>query len=121
MFWKYSRSETKQLLNATLIVFASFAIFVGHSWNISLEQERGLTANTVGVMAGVEDNGINTLAVKLDDRERELDARELALTNSNGSSDRKLLLGVMVLGASLFGLIMLNFYLDSKRRMSLVE
>jgi hypothetical protein len=121
MFWKYTRSETKQLLNATLILFAGCALFVGHSWNVVVEQERSLTANTVGVMAGVEDNGVNTFVAQLDAREKELDALELALVQANSSSDRNMLIGVMILGASLFGLIMLNFYLDSKRRMSLVE
>lgn len=120
MFWKYTRSETKLLLNATLLLAAAFALFVGQNWQMMLEQERYLTANTVGVYAGVEDNGVNSLVAQLEEREKELDARELALVKSNTLSNRNTLLGMMLTGMALFGLIMLNFYLDSKRRMSLV-
>jgi hypothetical protein len=119
MFWKYTRSETKLLLNATLLLVATFALFIGQSWKVVLEQERNLTANTVGVYAGVEANGVNTRVASLDKREKELDARELALVEANLKTTKNTLLGVMVLGAGLFGLILLNFYLDSKRRTSL--
>ncbi|HCC04849.1 TPA: hypothetical protein DEP58_00910 [Patescibacteria group bacterium] len=121
MFWLYSKREIKLLLNTTLVLFSAFALLLGQSWSIALQQDSDLTANTVGVYAGVEENGVNTLVAQLDEREKMLDARELALTTSQGSGDRKVLLLITLMGSGLLGLILMNFYLDSKRRKSLVS
>jgi len=119
MFWKYTRNETKTLLNITLLLFATYVIFVGQSWKTVLIEERNLVANTVGVFAGVEKNEVNTLTAQLDTREKELDARELALTQANIIAQKKLLSSMLLAGGALFGLILLNFYLDHKRRLSI--
>jgi len=121
MFWLYSKNETKLLLSTTLLLFAAFALLLGQSWGVSIEQDSNLTANTVGVYAGVEDNGVNTLVAQLDEREKVLDTRELALRTVQGTGDRKVLLLITLMGGGLLGLILMNFYLDSKRRRSLVS
>lgn len=112
MLWRYSRRDTKVLLLATLLVFGGYALLLAQSWRSSVGHEVPITANTVGVFAGVEENGINTLAQNLDARERSLDAREAALRGG----DAKTLSAVTVMGGVLLALILLNFYLDNKRR-----
>ena len=120
MFWLYSKKEIKLLLNTTLLLFVAFALLLGQSWNNALQEDSELTANTVGVFAGVEENGVNTLAVQLDEREKVLNARELALATSQSTGNKKVLLLITLMGCGLLGLILMNFYLDSKRRRSLV-
>jgi len=121
MFWLYTKKEFKLLLNTTLLLFATFALLLGQSWSKALEHESELTANTVGVYAGVEENEVNTLVAQLDEREKVLNARELALNISQNSSDKKVLILITLVGGGLLGLILMNFYLDAKRRMSLAS
>ena len=76
-------------------------------------------ANSVGVFAGVEENEVNALATQLDARERALNAREEALLTAQSSTTDELTLLLLTLsGFGMFGLILLNFYLDGRRRMS---
>ena len=124
MFWKYSPQESKLLLVATLMLFSAFSLVIGSSWRTYVVSDVYMTANSVGVYAGVEGNEFNTLAQALDEREQELDRREQALINSSANAttpiDEITLLLVTIAGFGLFGLILLNFYLDSKRRVSIV-
>lgn len=121
MFWQYSRKEVKLLLVATLMMFSGYALVVGYGWQAATEQSVDLAANTVGVFAGVQQNEVNSIASQLDAREKELDAREAVLNNAPAYVvDKTTLLLVTMVGIGLLGLILLNFYLDSKRRDSLV-
>ncbi len=118
MMWRYSRRDTKVLLLATLLVFSGYALLLGQSWRTHLRTHSyQVTANTVGVVAGVPENEINTYVAALDERARVLDAREENIVRTSNNNNSLLL--VTLGGLGLFGLILLNFYLDHKRRMSL--
>ena len=121
MLWHYTRREMKVLLLATLIVFSGYGFVLAHEWAQVVTTNLKLTANTVSVYAGVEPTEINTLAQQLDAREKDLDAREEALVRQGPvtQKDIRTLTVVSIVGAILLGLILLNFYLDSKRRYSL--
>lgn len=119
MFWLYTNKELKLLLNMTLVLFAVFALMLGQSLKVLHTQELALSANTVGVFAGVQENEVNTIVAQLDARESELDAREAMLLRTQYSSDRRVLLFMFLIGGGLLGLILVNFFLDSRRRMSL--
>jgi hypothetical protein len=121
MFWHYTRRESKVLLNATLIVFAAYAFLIAYSLDSALEREAALEANVISVGAAVDETETNVLMAQLDERARELDAREAALTAqpSPTGTDSRTLLFMALVGAGLLGLILLNFYLDHQRRMSL--
>ncbi len=81
-----------------------------------------LTASTAGVFAGVEGNAINKLATELDEREKQLDLRESALIDKRINDQNKgPLIIISFVGLGLLGLILLNFYMDSKRRMNLAS
>jgi hypothetical protein len=118
MLWCYSRTNTKVLLLATLLVFSGYALLLGQGWQAAARTQVNLTGEAVGVLAGVEPNSVNTYMNQLDERARALDAREAAIV-SQSTTDTRTLLAVTLVGAGLLGLILLNFYLDSKRRMSL--
>lgn len=120
MMWQYSRRDTKVLVLATLLVFSGFGLMAGNNWR-SLAPGTDpylLSANSVGVLAGVSANRMNTLAEQLAERERELTAREAALAHT-GQANAQTLMVVTVAGAGLLGLILTNFYLDNRRRHSL--
>jgi hypothetical protein len=120
MLWRYSRKDTKVLLLATLLLFSGYALLLAQDWQQALVTRPVLTASTVGVVASVNENDVNRYTAALDARARELDAREAALTGNNSvSTDTTTLLTVSVIGIGLLGLILLNFYLDHKRRLSL--
>ncbi|MCK9352236.1 MAG: hypothetical protein WCT49_05420 [Candidatus Paceibacterota bacterium] len=77
----------------------------------------------IGMTAGVKDNGYNTLAqslkerdAALTERERLLSEKEAAILNAEGKGNAKLSFLVIGVGSLLLGLISLNFYLDAKRR-----
>ncbi len=118
MFWKYTIKDTKVMLNATLLLFSVFAFFVGYGWKHAFETGQMITANTVGVYAGVEKNEVNTLMAQLEKKEKELDAKEMALVQRQNDYDKYTLGLISLVGFSLFGLILLNFYLDYKKRLS---
>lgn len=118
MFWRHSKSETKSLLSATLILFSAYAFLIGQSWKNVITEELQITANSVSVYAGVEENEINTLVAQLHEREKTLEARENAIASRSVVADNTTLLLVTIIGGSLLGLILLNFYLDSRRRTS---
>lgn len=109
----------KILLLATLSVASGIGLMLGQEWRDTRESvpER-ITANVVGVYASVPGNPTNDLAAQLEARRQELDAREAALT-TRGTVDTRTLTVVTILGASLLGLILTNFYLDNRRRHSL--
>lgn len=119
MFWERSRKEMKMLLVATLLLFSAFALVITNSWVALYTENSSLPANSVGIYASVQENGVNTLAAQLDAKERELNAREQAIIQLETKNDTIPLLLVSLTGLGLFGLILLNFYLDSKRRLSI--
>jgi hypothetical protein len=61
------------------------------------------------------------LMAQLNERAQELDAREAAITAQTipSGTDSRTLLFMVLIGGGLLGLILLNFYLDHQRRMSL--
>lgn len=120
MMWQYSRRDTKVLVLATLLVFSGFGLMAGNDWrSLALGTDPYLlSASSVGVFVGVSDNPINTLAEQLAVRERELAAREAALAQTGQASPATLMV-VTVTGTGLLGLILVNFYLDNRRRHSL--
>ena len=122
MMWQYSRRDLKVLLLATLLVFSGIGLMLGRDWRTASELSYSttfVTANSVGVLAAVPENSASTLAAQLDERARELDAREATLVRTQGTDTRTLTI-VSIMGAGLLGLILLNFYLDTRRRNSLV-
>jgi|GEM_PF-3521368 len=121
MLWHYSRRESKLLLLATLVLSSGYAFLLAHDWQAQSPHDVALSASAVSVAANVEQNKVNTLMAQLEQREQQLSQREAALTATypeRAASDQTLFLVTMV-GIGLLGLILLNFYFDSKRRLSL--
>jgi len=112
MLWRYTRHEMKVLLIATLCVSTGCAFVASRALRNAPDN---LTANTVGVFAGVAPNAVNMRMDELDARERVLTAREAALTTTAPTPERAILAEIAA-GIVLLGLILLNFYLDHKRR-----
>ncbi len=121
MLWRYSRSDTKVLLVATLLVFSGYGLLLSHEWQSAAPSVGFQAANTVGVQLGVPENEINTRVAQLDEREAAIVAREQAIaqTSPGRGADATTLFWVTIAGIGLLGLILLNFYLDSRRRYSL--
>lgn len=115
MLWRYSRQDSKVLLVTTLLVFSGYGLLLSASWRTQ-EEYQVLTAQSVGVFAGVEANPTNQYMAALDERARELEAREAALRHVEGVADKRILALITLGGGVLMGLILLNFYLDHKRR-----
>jgi hypothetical protein len=119
MLWQYTRRDTKKLLFATLCIFSAYGFLLGASWQDRIRTVP-LTASTVGVLAAVPQNEANTLLAQLEEREHAIEVREAMLAERSGNTtDETTLLLVTIVGAGLLGLILLNFYLDSRRRVSL--
>lgn len=119
MFWHYTRRDSKVLLLSTLAVFAAYGLLLAGDLHLGKESSM-LPAQSIGVYAGVEQNEYNTLAAELSARERELAAQEAVLRGGAPQQvDSATLLAIVCVGAGLLGLILLNFFLDSKRRRSL--
>jgi hypothetical protein len=82
---------------------------------------RMFASATIGMSVGVEPNPYNTLALQLEEKKSELDAREgriLALEDALHSSrrtERFLAFGSLALSTCLFMLVGLNFYMDGRR------
>ncbi len=121
MFWKHSRKDTALLLNATLVLASAYAFVILQAWNDGYPSQHmeEMTANSVGIYAEVEENEVNGLVAQLDAWEEELTAREATLLRAEQTNERYPLLLITVVGFGLLGLILLNFYLDTKRRVSL--
>lgn len=117
MMWRYSVHETKTLLMGTLVVASAYGFLIADSFPAQVRTD-ALTGNTVGITAGVAPNELNTKALALAERERELEVREASLntTQSATRNDRTALIFSSVMGLILLGLILLNFYLDGIRR-----
>ena len=118
MLWRYTRRESKVLLLATLLTMSGYAYLLAESWKYELAQSLQ-TAQVVGVFAAVAPNEVNTRMEELDAREADIAARESLLIEDITRRDRSILIIVSLIGAVLLALIMLNFYLDQQRRMSL--
>ncbi len=118
MYWRYSRGDSKVLLLATLFVFSAYALMLWSDMREVREYERQ-GAQTIGVVASVPENELNSAATQLEDRARALDAREAALRDNERTPDRDTIVLVGIVGGVLLALILLNFYLDHARRRSL--
>jgi len=121
MMWQYTRREMKLLLLATLLVFSGYGLILSTNWQEAQRTKSVIdqTATSVGVLAQVPENEVNALVRQLSAREAELAAREEALLQMQSSTDTRTLALVTVVGVALLGLILLNFYLDTRRRHSL--
>jgi hypothetical protein len=117
MLWRYTQRETKTLLLATLLVFSAGGLLLADSWQEV--RTRALTANTVGVLAEVPENQVNTYLAELNERERLLAARESALIGGAVPTSDTTLTVVSLAWGFLLALILMNFYLDHKRRLLL--
>jgi len=116
MLWQYTRRDTKVLLVAVLCTFSAYGFLIGQGWT-SRTTDVAITANVVGVFAGVDANAENTLLAQLQEREHALEMREaMAVDRVASGTDDTTLFIVTIVGLALLGLILLNFYLDSKRR-----
>lgn len=75
----------------------------------------------VGMYAGVEPNEYNLLAQQLDERSKELDAREAhiaqqeILIREGDNSEKTSIVYATAIGLLLLVLVLFNFYLDWKR------
>lgn len=110
----------KTFLNATLLLASAYVLFLGGVWGSAVYQKPSdMTANSVGVFLGVEENEVNRIVAMIDSKERELREREEVLARTASSESTLPLYAFSLIGIGLFGLILLNFYLDFKRRQSL--
>ena len=121
MMWQYTRRETKLLLLATLLVFSGYGLILSQNWQAAQRADvrENQVATPVGVLAAVPENEVNTLVQQLQSKEEELAVREAEVLRAESRTDTKTLALVTVIGAGLLGLILLNFYLDMRRRHSL--
>jgi hypothetical protein len=81
-----------------------------------------LASAVVGASAGVEPNSYNTYASQLKTKEEELKNREARVASAERGSGSGNALALLSFGMStaLFALLAINFYLDWKRRVSVV-
>jgi hypothetical protein len=121
MLWHYTRRDTKVLLLATLLVFAAYGLLLAQDIMQTKRMEVALEAQTVGIFASVPENEVSKFAIELKQWEGDLSAREAALARAERANigDTRTPFYVFLVGAGLLGLILLNFYLDSRRRLSL--
>ena len=127
MVRRHTDSLYHSLLRVSLLVTAFLLVFESgllHPRTAALFQSTAsyLSANAIGVFAGVEPNEINRLAAELAERERILAAREAALNEPSPARDfpapRQSDLSTYLLSVILFiltVLVVLNYILDWQR------
>jgi hypothetical protein len=78
---------------------------------------------SIGITAGVPENDYNKLAQALKEkdkalteRERNLAKTEMTVLNAQRENNTRLVWLIMAIGFVLLSLILINFYLDKKRR-----
>lgn len=106
------------------VIFSSAAYYFNANPLTLAEIIGSKIGNAVGVGTSVTipETPINRLAKQLDDREKELNDRQQKLNNIENNLEEKtrfqnvLLTIIFVVIVALFALILLNFYLDYKRR-----
>lgn len=118
-------NKRKTLINGSVIACAILFVALSLYGNLSLgpkEFTRQLGA-AVGASAGVLPNEYNTLAQSLLKKEAEVNQREAALAEREAAvmrqgneKDTKLVFVVLSVGVLLLILILLNFYLDWRRK-----
>lgn len=103
-----------------LALFGAYGFFLGHDWHQAGIDPVRLTASLIGVEAQVAGTTENKIAMQLQAKEAELNRRASALAQAEQNSvDGTLsLLVTSIVGVVLLGLILLNFYLDSVRRLN---
>lgn len=107
---------------SALLIVAGILFLVGAATFEEIRSSVGQAAAEVGLSAKVSPNEWNTIALQLEEKDSrlqgraaELDERERAL-NASRTSELKLAPWFIVSGLALFGLVLLNFYLDYRRR-----
>lgn len=116
-------------LRVYFLLFSSF-VFLAYLGLNPLSLGRFLGAEiglAVGMNVGVAENPFNKLALELDNKENQLNKREQELKKQeedlsapNKKQDRMIFL--MAIGIwALFCLILFNYYLDYKRRKSIIK
>ncbi len=117
--------KPKTFITGSVITCAIVFVFLISFGSISLgpkEFTREL-GSAVGASAGVLPNEYNTLAQSLLKKETEVNQKEAALAereaavlHQGGEKDTKLIFVVLSVGVLLLVLILLNFYLDWRRK-----
>jgi hypothetical protein len=112
------------IIGLELVCFILFMIFSGYG--VSSLGTRGFIRQmgfAIGMTAGVEENGYNTIAQALKEketilteRERYLAEKEAVILRAESERNAKISFLAIGIGSVLLGLILLNFYLDAKRR-----
>jgi hypothetical protein len=116
-------SEFVNALGLTIAIAAcAYALIVGTPEDLAHSAAESLAAASVSISAGVAPNAENTLAAELTEKERQLTAREDALTQREASVSSENPWGANALGLysliasiALFILVGLNFYFDRRR------
>lgn len=120
----------KQFIIILFVGIGAFSIsYYGDDilFQISAYQTRiSQTGSVVSISAGVAENEYNTLAEELDQKERLLDARDRALAERasveidddtvGGKKSDLAIVYTTAIGFLLLVLVLLNFYMDWKRR-----
>lgn len=107
---------------AVVFSFCLFFLFLHPLRPIFFLGEGLNAASNISNSASVPPNPINKLALQLNEKERELTAKEqalddraLAIERENSVWKNRLLLGILFSLIALFVLMLVNFYFDSRR------
>jgi hypothetical protein len=128
MFFLIKKIWRVSIIFIAAIIFSYFLFFLFlHPLNPAFFLGSRLSA-AVGASnsATVPVNPINQLALQLEEKQKQLDAREQDLSNRSAAIDRQnniwnngVLLVIFIVLAALGGLIVANFYFDRKREKEL--
>jgi hypothetical protein len=119
----------KVLLLYVVVVWAFSVTFLTGQTSFAQRDSgaAGYLANVIGVSASVPPNPENTVAAQLAQKEKELNARDQALSAREQAilseldaqakaREEKVYVYLFLITVLLFGLLAVNFYLDHKRR-----
>lgn len=113
------------LITLFLVIAISLVLQVGFDTNLTLVSRyfAAQVGSAIGVSASVPANPFNTLEQQLRERELALIDKEQALKQKeeqlNEGQNRTAIYSSVAIGAVLLFLILLNFYLDRRRRNSI--
>ena len=107
---------------ATVFAFALFTLFLNPLQPIFFLGGQLRAASNVSNLASVPANPINKIALQLNEKEKELSVKEqnlneraLSIERENSFWKNRLLLGILIALIAVFVLLLVNFYLDSRR------
>jgi hypothetical protein len=111
--------HTQYAKDATVVAFMAivgvYALLLGANWNAYLNTQPA----AVGVSVGIAPTEANTKMAQLVEKEKELIEREVALQTTQQSVAANTPLSIIyttVMGLILLLMVLLNFYLDYRRR-----